>query len=604
MVAFSTAENPEGGSTMTVPVTRRDASNASRFGRLALAGVLLVCGLASGVPPGRAGTAAPAEGPGEEIDLLLPPERPDDPPGIPASAFSSTSAAATVPFGRFTSIQVNVNGAGANIVGDAANEPSIAVDPYVPSRIAIGWRQFDTVASNFRQAGYGYSTNGGLTWTTGKIEPGVFRSDPVLGFDAAGKFYYNSLTSAATLNSWVFPSSDGGMTWGSSVFGYGGDKQWMAIDRTGGSGNGQIYQAWSTASNSYAPNTFNRSINAGLSFQSPTFIPSSPVWGTLDVAPDGTLYLVGTTGPGGPIYVARSTDAKNPVSTPTFTTVSPDLGGTIRTGAPNPAGILGQLWIAVDPSPGPRAGWVYVLASVQTPSDPMDVHFIRSTDGGQTWSSPVRVNDDPVADGAWQWFGTMSVSPDGRIDAVWNDTRGTADSNISALYYSYSIDGGVTWSTNEQASPVWNCTVGWPNQSKIGDYYHMVSHRDGADLAWAATFNGEEDIYYLRIPLQTTSVAGDLPRRFRLHPVLPNPFASSTTIHFDMPPAGGRVTLEVFDPGGRRVATLVDGLVGGGAQSARWTGSDGDGRAVRSGIYLCRLESAGVSETRKMMLLR
>ncbi len=61
--------------------------------------------------------------------------------------------------------------------------------------MAIGWRQFNTVTSNFRQAGYGYTTNGGQTWTfPGVIEPGVFRSDPVLDSDVDGNFYYNSLT--------------------------------------------------------------------------------------------------------------------------------------------------------------------------------------------------------------------------------------------------------------------------------------------------------------------------------------------------------------------------------------------------------------------------
>ncbi len=573
-------------------------------GRIALAGVLVLCGLARVVPPAWADAPAREESPGEPIDQGLPPERPDDPPGVPARALSSASAAATVPYGRFTSIQVNVNGAGANVPGDAANEPSIAVDPTDHDRMAIGWRQFDTISSNFRQAGFGYSNDGGLTWTTGKIEPGVFRSDPVLGFDGAGKFFYNSLTSAATITSQIFPSTNGGMTWGASVFAFGGDKQWMAIDRTGGLGDSQIYQAWSTAGNSYAPNTFDRSIDAGLSFQSPTSIPNSPVWGTLDVASDGTVYVVGTAGPGGPIYVARSTNAKNPGSAPTFTTVAADLGGTIQTGGPNPAGLLGQLWIGVDRSAGPRAGWVYVLASVRTPSDRMDVHFIRSADGGQTWSSPVRVNDDPAGNGAWQWFGTMSVARDGGIDAVWNDTRASADSSMSALFTSSSSDGGTTWSPNEQASPVWKSTIGWPNQSKIGDYFHMISDVDGADLAWAATFNGEQDVYYLRLPRPATAMVGDLTRRFRLHPNLPNPFASSTTIDFEMPPEGGRVKLEVFDTGGRRVTTLMDALVGGGAQRARWTGIDETGRAVKTGIYLCRLKAAGFSETRKMMLVR
>src|ERR1051325_10412256 len=65
----------------------------------------------------------------------------------------------------FTSIQVNVDASGHNITGDAANEPSITVDPTNGNKMTIGWRQFNTVASNFGQAGWGYTSNGGASWT-------------------------------------------------------------------------------------------------------------------------------------------------------------------------------------------------------------------------------------------------------------------------------------------------------------------------------------------------------------------------------------------------------------------------------------------------------
>src|SRR5205814_1148139 len=51
-------------------------------------------------------------------------------------------------FGLFTSFQVNVDASGNNIVGDAANEPSITVDPTNHNRMAIGWRQFNSVNSD------------------------------------------------------------------------------------------------------------------------------------------------------------------------------------------------------------------------------------------------------------------------------------------------------------------------------------------------------------------------------------------------------------------------------------------------------------------------
>ena len=67
---------------------------------------------------------------------------------------------------------------------------SICVDPTNANRMAIGWRQFDSVTSNFRQAGYGYTTDSGMTWRfPGVLENNVFRSDPVLNSDKQREFF-------------------------------------------------------------------------------------------------------------------------------------------------------------------------------------------------------------------------------------------------------------------------------------------------------------------------------------------------------------------------------------------------------------------------------
>ncbi len=66
-----------------------------------------------------------------------------------------SSPAALPSFGLAVSVQVNIDPNGEDILNDAANEPSIAVDPTAPHRMAIGWRQFDNISSNFRQAGWG-----------------------------------------------------------------------------------------------------------------------------------------------------------------------------------------------------------------------------------------------------------------------------------------------------------------------------------------------------------------------------------------------------------------------------------------------------------------
>ncbi len=210
--------------------------------------------------------------------------------------------------------------------------------------------------------------------------------------------------------------------------------------------------------------------------------------------------------------MARSNDARDVGSTPSFDqAVVVDLGGTLSSfTGPNPGGLLGQVWVAVDHSDGPRRGDVYLLSSVNPPGDdPLDVHFARSTDGGATWSAPVRVNDD-AGTAAWQWFGTLSVAPSGRIDAVWNDTRNDPeDGFLSELFYAFSDDGGVTWSVNEPVSPAFDPFLGYPNQAKLGDYYDMVSHDDAAHVAYAATFNGEQDVYYLRIDAGVPGIFAD-----------------------------------------------------------------------------------------------
>ncbi|MBZ0269655.1 T9SS type A sorting domain-containing protein, partial [bacterium] len=520
-------------------------------------------------------------------------EQPDDPyvpsprdahPRSPATRFGS---------GSFSNVQVNVDGNGMNIVGDAANEPSMAVDASDPDRIVIGWRQFDTIASNFRQAGYGYTTDGGLTWTfPGVIEPGIFRSDPVLDSDAHGGVYYNSLTvDGSDYTCDVYASTQGGATWDSGSFAQGGDKQWMAIDRSGTIGDGNIYAAWNGFFSSCPPGFFTRSTN-GTDFEPCITVPDDPFWGTLTVGPAGELYVIGSTG--SDFVVAKSSNARNPFAPAiVWDFASPfSLGGSIDNGTgPNPGGLLGQTWIAADQN----GSNVYALCSVNPPgSDPLDVKFARSTDGGATWGSPVRINDDAGTD--WQWFGTMSVAPAGRIDAVWLDTRDGPGAYGSSLYYSNSTDEGVTWSANERLSGSFDPHLGWPNQNKMGDYFHMVSDDAGFALAWAATFNGEQDVYFGRKVVAPVAVAeANVPVPDTLLRSHPNPFDAGTTVRYEVP-RDAVVTLNVYDAAGR----LVRSLVSGEHRAAGVYEAHVDGGELPSGVYFYRLTAGEFRETSKV----
>ena len=440
-------------------------------------------------------------------DKSLPPETIDQPEAAKSARddLSARSPAMRVATGPYVSIQVNVDAQGRNIVGDAANEPSIAVNPQNPSNMVIVWRQFNSVSSNFRQAGWGYTFNRGLSWTfPGVLTPGTFRSDPVVDVDTSGVFYYQSLKSDFTLD--VFKSLDGGATWGAPVPSFGGDKNWLVVDRTGGPGNGFLYGIWQRFASCCGLNVLTRSVDAAQSFQAPVPVYASPTFGTLAVGPDGTLFAAGIDGTVTQDFshfvIAWPSSDQDPIPAvpPVLGGRPVDLGGSMDySDEPNPAGLLGQANVATDHSTGSTRGNVYVLASVIPHSfDPLDVHFTRSVDGGRTFSAPVRVNDDPGSSN-WQWLAAHAVAANGRIDAIWFDTRDLGVSNRSRLYYSYSWDAGVTWSKNVAVSPSFDSHVGWPQQNKMGDYITLVSDGPGADVAYAATFNGEQDVYYVRL---------------------------------------------------------------------------------------------------------
>lgn len=94
-----------------------------------------------------------------------------------------------------------------------------------------------------------------------------------------------------------------------------------------------------------------------------------------------------------------------------------------------------------------------------------------------------------------------------------------------------------------------------------------------------------------------------MPGPSRLAITGPNPFATSTTLRF-LAPAGGRVRLAVLDPGGRRVATLLDADAPAGFHDVRWDGRDDAGRPAAPGVYLVRFDGFGRTESRRLVLAR
>ncbi len=95
-----------------------------------------------------------------------------------------------------------------------------------------------------------------------------------------------------------------------------------------------------------------------------------------------------------------------------------------------------------------------------------------------------------------------------------------------------------------------------------------------------------------------------LPAAFALHPCAPNPFNPATTIRYDVPTGGAKVSIAIFDVTGRRVRTLVDGPQPAGQRLVTWDGRDQGGRGVASGVYFYRMSAGAFTQTRKMVLLK
>jgi len=95
------------------------------------------------------------------------------------------------------------------------------------------------------------------------------------------------------------------------------------------------------------------------------------------------------------------------------------------------------------------------------------------------------------------------------------------------------------------------------------------------------TFNGD-----VQTGVDAPSSAASLGRNF------PNPFNPSTTIPFSLE-REARVTLEIYDVVGTRVAVLVDEVRAAGSHEVLWNGAGDDGRPSPSGVYFARLRAGG-----------
>src|SRR5256714_55407 len=330
-------------------------------------------------------------------------------------------------FGVFTSSQANVDANGQNIIGDAANECSISVDPTNPSKMAIGWRQFNDVNSNFRQGGWGYTTDGGVTWTF----PGILENNGNLfiGGEGFSPFYCVRSSNAQIGNQ--TPTFDqvtqvdmGGELSGGGINPAGLDGMlFLAIDHSGGPTNNNIYMLASVAppGRTTTDVMFVRSTDDGATFSAPVKVNDDPVnpnkwhwFGTFSVAPNGRLDAVW--------YDTRN--ASNNTDSQLFYSFSTDAGVTwsanvsLRNsfnpfeGYPNQDKIGDYITMVSDETGGNVAYSATFNVNTNTGQHEEDVYYVRvSPTGGPTPTPTPTPTSTPTATPTVSPTATPTVTP-------------------------------------------------------------------------------------------------------------------------------------------------------------------------------------------------
>ncbi len=207
-------------------------------------------------------------------------------------------------------------------------------------------------------------------------------------------------------------------------------------------------------------------------------------------------------------------------------------------------------------------------------------------------------NDIPVCTAASDQSHLVMTSDNaGGTVVAWTDSRpGGFGSDVYAQRVSPS--GAPLWTLN---GAIVCSAVG--NQSELAIANDMAG---GAIFAWRSPISPfESDIYAHRLAGagQMPTAVSDTRTVARLGQNHPNPFNPETSIPFSLSD-GGRVTLRIYDINGRLVATLLDENRKAGEHTVRWNGRNDVGAVAPTGIYFARLESNGVTETRKLVLLK
>jgi hypothetical protein len=498
-------------------------------------------------------------------------------------------------------------------------EPVIAVSPVDPRFLFAGARTINTT-TGFSSEGVYVSTDGGTTWSGSDTCRGALITnhggDPGVMVSTGGRLIMTHIGS-------VFPgvyshvSTDMGSTWSAAATitsQQPEDKGTVTMDMVPSSPfYGRLYAAWVNFVSPF-PVLVSSSTDEGSTWSAAVQVNTPPPrrcsGGSIATGSGGEVYVVWAGMTASAPFIedfAGFASSTNGGSSWTVGQNVFDMGGINGTLATKGnIRVNGLPQVAVDRSGGPRNGRLYVVSSEKNlapaGTDP-DIILHSSTDGGLTWSGGIRVNGDPVDNGKIQYFPAMEVDGDGAVNIIFCDDRNTtADS--AEIMLARSTDGGATWSeqviSNHRFKP--KPIIGGSSNYQ-GDHLALLAAGSRLYALWMDDSSGLYQVWMAVLtPGSGVDEGGGLPQQARLMQNYPNPFNPTTTIEFSLPGLAGQLqvtSLHVFDVLGRCVATLVDDARPAGTYAITF-----DAAGLPSGVYFYRLQTAGLTRTRTMVVLK
>lgn len=198
-------------------------------------------------------------------------------------------------------------------------EPSLAV---FGSNVVVAWNDSGHSAQ-FRTGvgfglGYGYSTDGGSTFTdAGALGGSMWGGDPTVALDRFGDFFVGRFAPLADLSGvTVYKSVDRGVTfeqW-ARPFNFRGisDKPFVAVDTTGGQFDRSVYATWTDAASNILTIMLARSDDGGWTFSAPIRVSPTQFRNNQNsmpaIGPDGEVFVSWLAQDRDKIYVSKSTD--------------------------------------------------------------------------------------------------------------------------------------------------------------------------------------------------------------------------------------------------------------------------------------------------------